>query len=93
MRNSRLNAWELMTNTKTLRMLALMILISCTVAMADTAADVTGTWNVQVSGDEGSASQTIILKQDENQIAGTFKGPRQSGNSRVRSRGTRFNFM
>jgi hypothetical protein len=60
-------------------MLAVMILISCTVAMADTAADVTGTWNVQVSGDAGTASQTIILKQNGNQITGTFKGPRQSG--------------
>jgi hypothetical protein len=82
MRNSRRNAEELMTDaghTKALRMLAVLILISCTVAIADSAADVAGTWSVQVSGDAGSASQTIILKQDGNKITGSFKGPRQSG--------------
>lgn len=45
----------------------------------DTPANVTGTWTVNVSGDAGSATQTIVLQQDGGKITGTFKGPRQSG--------------
>jgi hypothetical protein len=46
---------------------------------ADEPANVAGTWNISVSGEAGSASQTIVLKQDGNKITGTFRGPRQSG--------------
>ena len=55
------------------------ILFIVGVKAADTAANVAGKWDVQVSGDAGSASQTIDLQQDGNKISGTFKGPRQSG--------------
>jgi hypothetical protein len=45
----------------------------------DKVANLAGTWTVNVSGDAGSAEQTIVLKQDGGKITGTFKGPRQSG--------------
>jgi len=45
----------------------------------DAPANVTGTWNIRVSGDAGNAEQTIVLQQDGGKITGTFKGPRQSG--------------
>ena len=49
-------------------------------AAAQTPADVSGTWMIEVTGEPGSAEQTIVLKQDGGKITGTFKGPRQSGN-------------
>lgn len=61
-----------------LGLLTSMLLIVC-VKAADTPANVAGKWDVSVSGDAGSASQTINLQQDGNKISGTFKGPRQSG--------------
>lgn len=45
----------------------------------DSPANVAGTWTVNVSGDAGSATQTIVLQQDGGKISGTFRGPRQSG--------------
>jgi len=42
-------------------------------------ANVVGTWKIAVTGESGSAEQTIVLKQDGNKITGTFRGPRQSG--------------
>jgi hypothetical protein len=45
----------------------------------DEPANVAGTWSITVSGEAGSANQTIVLKQDGNKITGTFSGPRQSG--------------
>jgi hypothetical protein len=60
--------------------LATALLLFCGLAIAaDDAANVAGTWKVSVSGDAGSAEQTIVLKQDGSKITGTFKGPRQSG--------------
>ena len=56
----------------------LLLFVSMATA-ADTPASVGGTWNIKVSGEAGSASQTIQLKQDGGKITGTFKGPRQSG--------------
>jgi hypothetical protein len=87
MRNARLNA-EVMTNVrhKNLGMLAALIWISCTVVMADTAADVSGTWKVQVSSDPGSASQTIILKQGGNKITPTFQDERNDDRTRKNRR-------
>ena len=49
------------------------------VSAAHPAANVAGSWQVTVSGDAGSAEQTIVLTQDGNTITGSFKGPRQSG--------------
>ena len=66
-------------HTRDLALLAILVLFSFMMAAGDTAADVTGTWTIQVTGDAGSASQTIILTQNGNKISGTFKGPRQSG--------------
>jgi hypothetical protein len=65
-------------------MLAGMFAVLCSIALAAvvvaaTPADVSGTWTVSVSGDAGSADQTIMLKQEGGKITGTFKGPRQSG--------------
>jgi hypothetical protein len=46
---------------------------------ADAPANVAGSWNFSVSGESGRATQTIVIQQDGAKIAGTFKGPRQSG--------------
>ena len=59
--------------------LALLLLLACITSAADTPANVAGTWNIKLSGEAGSANQTIELKQEGGEIAGTFKGPRQSG--------------
>jgi hypothetical protein len=64
---------------KALGALSLFLLFTCVVAVGDTSGNVAGTWNITVSGEAGSANQTIVLKQDGNKITGTFKGPRQSG--------------
>lgn len=57
----------------------LLLVFSGIAYSADEPANVAGTWNVSVSGEAGSAQQTIILKQEGTKITGTFKGPRQSG--------------
>ena len=57
---------------------ALLVVAWVSVAAAADA-NVAGAWNIKVSGEAGSADQKIDLKQDGNQISGTFKGPRQSG--------------
>jgi len=38
------------------------------------AADVTGTWDASVTLDAGSGVATLVLKQDGDQIAGTYTG-------------------
>ena len=58
----------------------LTILLAASLAPAgQQAPNVTGAWNIKVSGDAGSADQTIVLEQDGSRLTGTFKGPRQSG--------------
>jgi hypothetical protein len=64
---------------KALGALSLFLLCTCVMAVGDTSGNVAGTWHITVSGEAGSANQTIVLKQDGNKITGTFKGPRQSG--------------
>jgi hypothetical protein len=49
-------------------------------------AKVAGTWTISVSEGSQAAEQTIDLKQDGGKITGTFKGPRQQGNSGRHSR-------
>ena len=61
------------------RALSLLLLLVCVATATDTPANVAGTWNIKLSGEAGSANQTIELKQDGGKITGTFKGPRQSG--------------
>lgn len=69
-----------MIRTKFSAFALLVSLVIACAAVADTPANVAGTWDVTVSGASGKASQTISLKQDGSKITGTFKGPRQSGN-------------
>ena len=65
---------------KALGLLSILLFVVCaSVAADDTPANVAGKWTIAVSGDAGSATQTIDLKQDGKAITGTFKGPRQSG--------------
>ena len=65
--------------SKTSKISALLLLVSIAVAAQTAAVNVTGSWTFKVSGDAGSADQTIVMKQDGGKITGTFKGPRQSG--------------
>jgi hypothetical protein len=61
-------------------MVPALLLVACMAVSAQTSGvNVTGTWTSKVSGDAGSADQTIVMKQDGGKITGTFKGPRQSG--------------
>ena len=55
------------------------VLFVCAAAAADAPANVAGNWQISVTGDAGTAQQTIVLTQDGNKLTGTFKGPRQSG--------------
>jgi hypothetical protein len=60
-------------------LVASFLLFATFTAAQDSAANVSGTWKVSVTGDAGNAEQTIVLKQEGNKITGTFKGPKQSG--------------
>jgi hypothetical protein len=67
---------------KVLRILAPLLLLASVVRLTvavGAPANVAGTWNFKVSGDVGTADQTIVIQQDASRITGTFKGPRQSG--------------
>jgi hypothetical protein len=56
-----------------------LMLVTCVSAVVAADANVAGAWNIKVSGAAGTADQKIDLKQDGNNVTGTFKGPRQSG--------------
>lgn len=43
-------------------------------ANAQTAIDVTGTWNITVQTDAGSGTPTFVLKQEGEKITGTYTG-------------------
>jgi len=58
---------------------ALPLLVCAVASATDRPANVAGSWNVSVSGEAGSAQQTIVLKQEGTKITGTFQRPRQSG--------------
>jgi hypothetical protein len=64
---------------KGLGALLVTVLFVYAAAAADAPANVAGSWQISVTGDAGTAEQTIVLTQDGNKITGTFKGPRQSG--------------
>jgi hypothetical protein len=67
---------------KVLRILVALALLASVVSLtvaAGAPANAAGTWNFKVSGDAGTADQTIVIQQDGGKITGTFKGPRQSG--------------
>ena len=59
--------------------LTAVILVSGLSLASDAAGNVAGTWTVSVSGETGTATQTLVIQQDGAKISGTFKGPRQSG--------------
>jgi hypothetical protein len=60
--------------------IGMTLIFGCGVALpSDTPADVSGTWSVTASDGRRSATQTLVIRQDGNNIAGTFRGPRQSG--------------
>lgn len=65
--------------TKALGAFFVAVVFACVAVAADPPVNVAGSWQVTVSGDAGSAEQTIVLTQDGNKITGSFKGPRQSG--------------
>ncbi len=44
------------------------------IAASSQSTDVTGTWKVSVETQAGSGSPTVILKQDGENITGTYKG-------------------
>ena len=56
-----------------------VLLAASPVVAGQQAPNVAGAWKIKVSGDAGSADQTIVLEQDGSRVTGTFKGPRQSG--------------
>jgi hypothetical protein len=64
---------------------AVLLLLSAVppdVVSADSyAADVTGTWDLKVETREGTASPSIILRQEGERITGTYQG--RMGNSRL----------
>lgn len=57
----------------------LILLLALSIPMF--AADVTGTWNVEVKTDAGSGNPTFVLKQDGENITGTYSG--QLGEAKV----------
>lgn len=59
--------------------LAILLFMCILAVAADTTANVAGTWTVDVKSGNRTVTQTVVLQQDGGKIAGTFKGPRQSG--------------
>jgi len=53
-------------------MKTLIVWVLCTAVAF--AADITGTWDAAVTLDAGSGVATLVLKQDGDQIAGTYSG-------------------
>lgn len=45
-------------------------------AMAASAADASGTWAMSLEAPQGPLDATLILKQDGENVTGTYKGPR-----------------
>jgi opacity protein-like surface antigen len=53
------------------RLLAAFVVMALAAATA-AAPDVTGNWNVAVDGPHGSATMSLVLKQDGRKVTGTF---------------------
>lgn len=71
----------------------LAVLLAASVGVAgQQVPNVAGAWNIKVSGDAGSADQTIVLEQNGSRVTGTFKGPRQSGKLEGTLDGNRIQF-
>lgn len=62
-----------MTTMKT-GLAALLAIAAFTVAQIAAAADVTGTWIMNVETSAGSGSPTFVLVQKDDALSGTYKG-------------------
>jgi|HubBroStandDraft_1064217.scaffolds.fasta_scaffold268619_2 hypothetical protein len=51
-----------------------LILLSCALALAAFAADVTGKWTYEMQGRNGAMTSTLNLKADGNTLTGTVSG-------------------
>jgi hypothetical protein len=57
-------------------------------AMAACAADASGTWAMSLEAPQGSTEATLILKQDGENVTGTYKGPRNEAPAKGTLKGT-----
>jgi hypothetical protein len=55
-----------------MKALVAIAVLALTVNAAAAAAGVAGTWSVAVDGPHGAATMSLILKQDEKHVTGTF---------------------
>ena len=60
------------SNMRRLPTLAVLLFTGMTAC----AADASGTWAMSLEAPQGSADATLILKQDGENVTGTYKGPR-----------------
>jgi hypothetical protein len=58
-----------------------LILLFCAAAIAALAADVSGKWDMTVETEMGAGSPVFVLKQDGDQLSGTYTG--QLGEAKV----------
>ena len=63
--------------TGRMRFAALLAALLLAVVSAS-AADVSGTWTLSFNSPQGTAEGTLTLKQDGDQVTGTYKGPRNT---------------
>jgi len=57
-------------------MRAKLVILSCLLAAAAWAADVTGKWTAEVQGRQGTQTVTMNLKASDGALTGTFQGAR-----------------
>ena len=60
-----------------MRFAALLAALLLAVVSAS-AADVSGTWTLSFNSPQGTAEGTLTLKQDGDQVTGTYNGPRNA---------------
>lgn len=53
-------------------LIAAVAVLALTLGSAAGAPSVTGTWTVAVEGPHGASAMSLVLKQDENKVTGTF---------------------
>lgn len=73
--------------------LLLLLLLACITTTADTPANVAGTWNIKLSGEAGSANQTVELKQQGERSPARSKVRASRARSKGRSTETISSFM
>ena len=57
-----------------LAVIAAALSLAAPALAADAAASVTGTWNLEVQTSQGTGTPMLILKQDGENVSGTYKG-------------------